>query len=78
MKKFWRFALFFLILAFFAPLSACVVGDEQYEEARLARDTHRRELQDLHLANDQLNQTIGEAYSDYEALSAKIAGGAGL
>jgi chromosome segregation ATPase len=67
-----------LALALALSLGACVVSDDEYEEARRQRDDHRRELQDLNLENAKLNQAIAEAYADYDALSARLAVGAAL
>lgn len=63
----------FLAACPFLSASGCVVGDDEFEEARNQRDEYRARLQEVYQANDRLNQEIGVAYAEVEGLSSRLA-----
>ena len=51
----------------------CLVGNDEYDEARRQKEQYRVELNELHQANDFLNKEIARIYNDCEVLSSQLA-----
>ena len=51
----------------------CLVGNDEYDEARRQKEQYRVELNELHQANDFLNKEIARIYNDCEILSSQLA-----
>ena len=64
---------FILIIIMGLAVSGCLVGNDEYDEARRQKDQYRSELNELHQANDFLNKEIARLYSACEVLSSQLA-----
>ncbi len=51
----------------------CLVDNDKYDEAKRQMDQINGELQELHLANDHLNQEIARVYGEYDMLTTQLA-----
>lgn len=63
-----------LVLLLVAALMAggCLVGNEEYNEARAKRDEYRSHLQRMHESNDVLKREISEIYESCDLISSQL------